>query len=191
MRILAAGHGPRRLPRCRRLGLSRNHRGIRVGRLNFDAAVMIVWSGTGNCALSVPRPRPVRLTSPPRFARRALAGRAAEPNFQRTEDTGNYPYKWIHVKGQAAFFLAELLAAGRIAASRFVARASGSRENGEMPGKNRCRRQRIDNQRREVPGKSPQLHGPQRSQAPGIFPPPAPTPLPSFSVGFCYNHGLT
>ena len=45
----------------------------------------------------------------------------------------------------ANFSRAARLAAGRIGASGFMARGSGSRQNGEMPGKNRGHCERIEN----------------------------------------------
>ena len=80
---------------------------------------MIVWLGKEDCASSGAQgPRLGQVTRLPWCARRALAGCAAVPDFQRTENTGNYPYKWIRVKGRSRIFPdGSRPAAGRVAAS--------------------------------------------------------------------------
>ena len=97
---------------CERLRLSGNHRG---NRIRDDC---VVGKGRLRVERAAEGPRLGQVTRLPWCARRALAGCAAVPDFQRTENTGNYPYKWIRVKGRSRIFPdGSRPAAGRVAAS--------------------------------------------------------------------------
>ena len=127
---------PPALLRCERFRLSGNHRGIRAGALNFGAALMIVWSGEGNCAWSSAKPLTgaVDETTPVCAAGLGKARRRAE--FSKNGEYGQLSIYCDLCQGGRREFFPDGADRGRPGRRKWLqAWGSGSRENGGVRGK--------------------------------------------------------
>ncbi len=99
--------------RCKRLRLSRNHHGIRVGTWDIGAALMIVWSGEGNCASSARRPLAGAVDGSAPLCAARVGGARRRAELSKNKGYGHLSKSMYSCQGARGSFFPRSTAPGR------------------------------------------------------------------------------